>query len=71
MKMNKDKAIYLSEKEKKRKKAKSGRPVGGEYVDPVNQPHSTIRRSFHDIPKDKWEKAFGKKGKSKDADKKT
>lgn len=68
---DKEKKIYKQEQEKKRQKAKSGRPSTGIYVDPVNTPHSTIRATYSEIPKERWEKIFGSKSKSKDSDKKT
>ena len=68
---NKEKKIHKAKQEAKRQKAKSGKPTSGIYVDPMNSPHSTIRTTYLDIPKDKWEKAFGKKNNKEGSDKKT
>lgn len=69
----KEQIIHKAEQEKKRRKAKSGKPNNNKltYVDPINNPVSTLKMSFLDIPKDKWEKIFGSKNNKKKSDKKT
>ena len=72
---NKEQIIYKKVQEAERQKRKSCKPEnnkGDKWVDPINNPHSTIKTGFHGIPKDKWEKAFGKKNtKKKKSNKKT
>ena len=68
---NLDQIHHKKEQEKKRQKAKSGRPTSGPWIDPMKHPQSTIRATYLDIPKDKWEKAFGKKDNKKKSSKKT
>lgn len=71
---NKEQIIHKAEQEKKRKKAKSGRPNNNAltYVDPANSPDTSITTSMSGLYKEgQWEKIFGSKNKSKDTDKKT
>ncbi len=71
----KEQNIYKQEQEKKRQKAKSGRPNNNAltYVDPINNPDTSTTTSMSGLyKKGQWEKIFGKKkSKSQDTNKKT
>ena len=74
--LHKSDAKEIIKKEKARRKAKScdTRLQGKPELDPYAKGKrygNKIKATYHDIPKEKWEKAFGKKTKQKDTNKKT